>query len=292
MLLSMTGFGSASGSYLNRTISIEIRSLNSKFTDLRYKIPPSYREKEAELRKIVTTRGKRGKIELTIDVVSPEIDNDYSLNQNLYRKYFNELPQLNKDMGLDNQTGLTEAILRIPNVIDSAKSGLDPEEWKSAQQLLKKALDNFMSFRTTEGKAMEEDCQKRIENILSSLEQVTPFENERVSKLRQRINQNIEEYIGKDKIDANRFEQEILYYMEKIDITEEKVRLKQHCKYFLEEMGNSKELKGRKLNFIGQEIGREINTLGSKANDSNIQKLVVHMKDELEKIKEQVLNTI
>ena len=292
MLLSMTGFGSATGNYLNRIISVEIRSLNSKYTDLRYKIPPSYREKEAELRKIVTTRGQRGKIELTIDVTSPEIDNDYALNQNLYRKYFNELSEINKAMGHDNQTGLTEAILRIPNVIDAARSGLEPEEWAVTLGILQAALDKFMAFRITEGKAMEEDCTERINNILASLEQVTPYEKERVNKLRQRINHNIEEYIGKDKIDANRFEQEILYYMEKIDITEEKVRLTQHCKYFLEEMGNSKELKGRKLNFIGQEIGREINTLGSKANDSDIQKLVVHMKDELEKIKEQVLNTI
>jgi len=291
MLLSMTGFGSANGNYLNRTISIEIRSLNSKFTDLRYKIPPSYREKEAILRKLVTTRGQRGKIELTIDVSSPEIDNEYSLNLDLYRKYYKELSAVNREMGHDKDS-LTEAIIRIPNVVASSREGLEDEEWKAALAVLNEALDNFMAFRKTEGEAMEADCQDRIQNILTALTAVEPFENKRVDKLRQRVNQNLEEYVGKDKIDANRFEQEILYYMEKIDITEEKVRLTQHCKYFLEEMGNSKELKGRKLNFIAQEIGREINTLGSKANDSDIQKLVVGMKDELEKIKEQVLNTI
>ncbi|NNE30326.1 MAG: YicC family protein [Saprospiraceae bacterium] len=288
----MTGFGNASGSHGNKKITVEIRSLNSKYTDLRYKIPPAYRDVEAELRKILTEHCQRGKIELSIDINSPDGDDEYGLNLELYKKYYRELKSINEELGQGDME-LTEAIIRIPNVISTSNESLDPGEWASTKEVLKEALKKFSSFRETEGEAMMLDCKHRIQSIMDHLSKVEPFETNRVAKLRQRIQKNMEEYVGKDNIDANRFEQEILYYLEKIDVTEEKVRLSQHCKYFLEVLGDNKlKTKGKKLNFISQEIGREINTLGSKANDSNIQQLVVGMKDELEKIKEQVLNTI
>jgi len=185
-----------------------------------------------------------------------------------------------------------QAILRIPNVISSGDEDIDDAEWKAVNDTLIEALNNFKNFRMAEGKAMEKDCMMRTKIIQDLLDAIEPFEIERKERLRNKINKHMEEYVGKDNIDANRFEQEILYYLEKIDITEEKVRLAQHCKFFNEQLAKKETLKGRKLNFISQEMGREINTLGSKANSSDIQKIVVQMKDELEKIKEQVANTV
>ncbi len=291
MLLSMTGFGRAKGNYQDKTISIELRSLNSKFTDLRFKLPQNYKEKEADLRKVITEALERGKIEMTIDMVSMKGDGEFGLNKALYKKYFQEIKDLNDELGIESGD-ISQTIIRLPNVVSAAANTIDEEEWKSVQQILKEAIDNFTTFRKTEGAAMNKDCELRIKNISDYLEQVDPFETNRVDKLKARMLKNMEEYVGKEKIDANRFEQEILYYLEKIDITEEKVRLSQHCKYFLEILNEDTTLKGRKLGFIAQEIGREINTLGSKANSSEIQRFVVKMKDELEKIKEQVANTL
>ncbi len=291
MLLSMTGFGRAKGTYKDKTISIELRSLNSKFTDLRFKLPQNYREREPDFRKKITKALERGKIEMTIDVISMQGDGEFGLNKNLYKKYFRELQALNKEMGYDG-ADISQAIIRLPNVVAAESTSMDEEEWSKVLEILDSAIENFNAFRRTEGMAMDEDCKKRVNNIASFLDQVDPFETNRVEKLRKRMLQNMEEYVGKENIDANRFEQEILYYLEKIDITEEKVRLAQHCKYFLEILNEKSTLKGRKLGFISQEIGREINTLGSKANSSDIQRFVVKMKDELEKIKEQVANTL
>ena len=184
------------------------------------------------------------------------------------------------------------AILRLPNVVATDGEEIDEEEWEAVMKTLRNTLDNFEKFRLAEGKAMEEDMRVRVKVIQDNLNQLDPHETERVTRLRQRLQQNLEEYLGKEKIDENRFEQEILFYLEKIDITEEKVRLGQHCIYFLEELDKKFAQKGRKLSFITQEMGREINTLGAKANSSNIQKLVVGMKDELEKSKEQVANCV
>lgn len=291
MLLSMTGFGRVTDSFRDKTITIEIRSLNSKFTDTRFKIPQNYREKEAELRKIVTGAAQRGKIDINVDVKSLQGDGEYALNRNLFKKYYQEISQIAGELSISEEN-IIQTILRIPNVIASAENSLDEEEWAFLQATLKKALDNFVGFRRAEGAAMEKDCQIRIKSITDDLEQLKPFEAERVERLRTKIQNHMTEYVGKDNIDANRFEQEILYYLEKIDVTEEKVRLAQHCKYFLEVLNSPETLKGRKLSFISQEMGREINTLGSKANSSDIQRIVVRMKDELEKIKEQVANTI
>lgn len=291
MLLSMTGYGRAVETFEDKTITIEIRSLNSKFTDLRIKLPQNYKDKEHELRKIIADATQRGKIDVTIDVKSVTGDSEYGLNPALFKKYYTELTQMIDELGM-TPGDMTQAILRLPNVVANAEDVMDDKEWKALQNVVNEALKQFKDFRLQEGSAMEKDCMARTEKIISELETLDPFEAERVTKLRQRLQKNMDEYVGKDNIDANRFEQEILYYLEKIDVTEEKVRLSQHCKYFLEELATNKTVKGRKLNFITQEMGREINTLGSKANSSEIQRIVVRMKDELEKIKELVANTV
>ena len=291
MLLSMTGYGRVTHTYRDKTISIELRSLNSKYTDIRARIPQNYKEKEPELRRILTDKVHRGKIELVIDVQSAQGDDEYGLNPALFRKYHRELQMLSEELGIENGDML-QAILRIPNVITTAADTIDEEEWKEVRKALDTAIDKFDQYRNSEGKAMEEDMIMRVDNISDLLKQLDPYEGERIERLRQRVYKNLEEYVGKNKVDENRFEQEILYYLEKIDITEEKVRLGQHCKYYKEELAKSTPLKGRKLSFISQEMGREINTMGAKANSSNIQRLVVGMKDELEKIKEQVANSV
>lgn len=287
----MTGYGRAAHSYKHKTISVEVRSLNSKFTDLRLKIPQNYKEKETELRRIVTERAERGKIDLVLEVKSLQGNDDYGLNKALVRKYFEELSLLAEELNAP-KTDILPAILKIPNVIASEESSIDEEEWEAVLEAMNEALNNFDQFRMTEGAVLENDLRQRLQTILSLLAQVDPFEGERISKLRQRLHQNLEEYLGKDNIDENRFEQEILFYLEKMDINEEKVRLEQHCLYFLEELARKNTSKGRKLSFISQEIGREINTMGAKAYSSEIQRLVVSMKDELEKIKEQIANSV
>ncbi|MEZ5040837.1 MAG: YicC/YloC family endoribonuclease [Saprospiraceae bacterium] len=291
MLLSMTGYGRASMPYKEKMISVEVRSLNSKYTDLRIRFPQNYREKEVELRKMVSKYAERGKIDINVEVKSEKGDEAFGLNKGLFRRYFHELNDLATELNFE-KGDMLQAILRIPNVVANDEESIDDEEWEIMVKTMNAALKNFGQYREAEGQAMENDLRERISIITSLLHQLDPFEEERVTRLRQRLSQNLEEYLGKDKIDENRFEQEILFYLEKIDITEEKVRLEQHCKYFLEELDKPYQSKGRKLNFIGQEMGREINTMGAKAYSSNIQRLVVGMKDELEKVKEQIANSL
>ena len=291
MLLSMTGYGRGTTTQTGKSITIEIRSLNSKFTDIRFKIPNNYKEKEPEFRRLITEKAQRGKLDMTLDIKSSSGDEDFGLNKPLFKRYFDELTQLSKELNIDHGD-IIQSILRIPNVVGGAEDEIDEEEWKQVLRTLQEALENFDQFRRTEGAAMEKDLRLRIKNITTALEQVNPFEEGRVTRLRNRLKQNLEEFLGKENVDENRFEQEVLFYLEKIDITEEKVRLGQHCKYFLEQLDGKATQKGRKLSFIGQEMGREINTLGAKAYSSDIQRLVVQMKDELEKIKEQVANSV
>ncbi len=291
MLLSMTGYGRGATSYKDKTITVEIRSLNSKFTDLRLKIPQNYKEKETDLRRMVMERLERGKIDVVIEVKSLQGDDDYGLNTALFKKYYWELSKLSDELGMP-KNDMLQAILRIPNVVATDAEEIEEQELNAVLSTLDQAIGNFEKFRLAEGKAMEEDMRSRISLIRQYLLQLDPHEEERVTRLRQRLYQNLEEYLSKEKIDENRFEQEILFYLEKIDITEEKVRLEQHCIYFLEELDKSYTQKGRKLSFISQEMGREINTLGAKAYSSEIQRFVVNMKDELEKIKEQVANSL
>lgn len=291
MLLSMTGYGRVTTTFEEKTMTAEIRSLNSKYTDVRLKIPQNYREREPDMRKLLSENAQRGKLDFTLEVRSHQGDEEYSLNTPLFRKYFRELDKLTRELDMDRE-GLLPAILKLPNVVAPEADFLDEEEWKAVRAAIEEALVKFNQYRLTEGQVMEEDMRLRIRKIQELLAQVDPFEEQRVEKLRQRLYQNLEDYLGKEKVDENRFEQEILFYLEKMDITEEKVRLGQHCAYFIEELDKNITLKGRKLSFISQEIGREINTLGAKAYSSDIQRFVVAMKDELEKIKEQVANSV
>ena len=287
----MTGYGRISHPYGDKTINVEVRSLNSKYTDIRLRLPQNYREKESDLRRVLAERLERGKIDFAMDISSHQGDDGYGLNQALFRKYFRELSKLREELHIVDGD-IMQAILRLPNVVASAADTIDEEEWAEVLQALDQAIANFDHYRQAEGAAMELDLRMRVGIIQQLLSELNPHEEERIAKLRQRMRQNLEEYLGKEKVDENRFEQEVLFYLEKIDLTEEKVRLEQHCKYFIEELDKAYASKGRKLSFISQEMGREINTMGAKAYSSEIQRLVVGMKDELEKIKEQVANSV
>jgi len=287
----MTGYGRVSRNYRDKNIIVEIRSLNSKFTDLRLKAPQHYKEKEPDIRKVLTERLERGKIDFTLEIISSTGEDGFALNVPLFKRYITELRQLGEELKVE--TGdLMLAVLRLPNVVASASDQIEEQEWENVYASIMEAIEQFESFRASEGKVLQDELQNRIILIQENLEKVAPLEGERVVRMRQRLHQNLEDSLGKEKIDENRFEQEIIHYLEKLDITEEKVRLAQHCKYFIEELTQPGTQKGRKLSFISQEIGREINTLGAKAYSSEIQRLVVVMKDELEKIKEQVANCL
>lgn len=286
----MTGYGRAAGSFGDKTISVEVRALNSKMTDLKLRLPGDYKEKEIELRKIITDHAERGKIDLVIDVQNTNGAAVVSLNESLFRGYHAALLRLAADLQIP-PGDLMPAILRIPNVVATPSGDVDEDEWSAVCTIVVRALDHFKTFRRQEGRALEADLRVRVANILLYLSELTPFEQERFVRMRERLRNNMEEAFGKEGLDTNRFEQEILYYLEKMDITEEKVRLEQHCKYFLEQTGKEQSA-GRTLGFISQEMGREINTLGAKAYDSDIQRFVVQMKDELEKIKEQLANVL
>lgn len=287
----MTGYGRATGTWGDRSISIELRSLNSKFTDLRLKTSQNLREKETELRRRVTDFAQRGKLELNVEIKSAAGDESFGLNAPLFRRYYQELKSLADELGMAS-SDMLQAIVRLPNVVATEEDEIPEEEWSAILEVLGNCLDRFKDFRKTEGAATAEDLRMRIHNIQELLETVTPFEEQRSVHLRERMRRHLEDYMSRDKVDENRYEQEVLFYLEKMDITEERVRLAQHCKFFLEEMEKANEVKGRKLAFIGQEIGREINTLGAKAYSADIQRIVVSMKDELEKIKEQVANIV
>lgn len=287
----MTGYGRASGSWKEKTILVEVRSLNSKYSDLRLRCSQNLREKEGELRKLVTDFAKRGKLEMSIDITSHAGDNDFGLNIPLFKRYFEALQGISNEFDYQDQT-LMSAILRLPNVAASSEGEMSDEEWKAILSVIHEALDKFKQFRVQEGAATAEDLSTRVTTIAELLEKVSPHEQDRIGAIRDRLYRSLEENLGKDRVDENRFEQEVLFYLEKMDINEEKMRLAQHCQYFLEVLNNKSEAKGRKLSFISQEIGREINTLGAKAYSSNIQRLVVGMKDELEKIKEQTANIV
>lgn len=286
----MTGYGRASGAYGEKTISVEVRSLNSKITDLKLRYPAEYREKEIELRKIVSDHAERGKIDVVIEVQNADGAASVSLNEPLFKGYYKELNRIAHELNIV-PGDIMQAVLRIPNVVAATSGEIDEEEWQTVTKVAAQALDALKAFRIQEGAGLELDLRQRVGHIQRMLEEVTPFEKERFARMRERMKTNMEEVFGKDNLDANRFEQEVLYYLEKMDMSEEKQRLAQHCNYFLSQMSLTQST-GRALNFISQEIGREINTLGAKAYDADIQRLVVMMKDELEKIKEQLANVL
>ena len=291
MLHSMTSYGRALAALGDKQVIIEIKTLNSKFIDLRLKIPSIFNEKEMWLRKYLQEKLLRGKIDLTISIESLEGGENYQINQPVFQQYHAQIKRLSNQYSFST-ADILNAILRLPEVVSTAEEPLTEEEWMTIKQQIEEAIARVTEHRRQEGAAIEVDMAKQLKLILEYLDKVAPLEKARVQKVRQRMSNNLDEYLQRENVDENRFEQEVLFYLEKIDITEEKVRLRQHCDYFVQEMQNSEILKGRKLNFISQEIGREINTLGAKAYSSEIQKHVVLMKDALEKIKEQLANVI
>ena len=291
MIKSMTGFGKASSEFSTKKITVEVRSLNSKQLDLNLRMPYIYKEKELELRSEISKQIERGKVDISIYTESIQETLPIAINKTLAKTYYNELKSLAEELKEVN-TDLFRLTMKMPDVLKAEKEVVefDVEEWKAVKATVDSAIEAFQKFRDDEGKTLSNEFEMRIGIIDKLLTEVISYDAARVENIRTRIKNNIADVIEKEKIDENRFEQELIYYIEKLDITEEKLRLKTHLDYFTATM---KELgSGRKLGFIAQEIGREINTIGSKANDSSVQKLVVQMKDELEKIKEQLLNVL
>ncbi len=281
----MTGFGRAEDVFEGKKITIDIKSLNSKSFDLNIKIPLRYKEKEFEIRKILNDRIIRGKVDCYVNIENLEESNDVKINKNLIDSYINELKNIASDG--PNFEYLKMAV-RLPDAITSRPDELTEGEWEALAKIVNNAVDRFEEFRRTEGSILHEELNRNIQNIDKYLGEVIPFEEERIVSVKERYQKSLKEF---ENVDETRFYQEMAYFTEKLDISEEKVRLGQHLKYYKEVMDNE-SFNGKKLGFISQEIGREINTLGSKANHADIQKLVVMMKDDLEKIKEQTLNVL
>lgn len=290
MIQSMTGYGKAESRLGNNKIIIEIRSVNGKGSEVNLKTQIVPREKEIEVKQMISQALQRGTIDLFSNVEYSQESIARAINKDVFQAYYKQIKELNNELGIEaNDKDIVSTILRLPDVIDTQKREMDDEFWESYKSCLIEALKSIGTFRTVEGEKLEEDLRKRTELILTTLKEVEGFEKERVTNLKQKLDSRLQEV--SQSFDQNRLEQEIIYYLEKLDITEEKVRLKQHCHYFLETIDNE-QYPGKKIGFIAQEMGREINTLGSKANHAGIQKCVVRMKDELEKIKEQSLNIL
>ncbi|MBK21697.1 MAG: YicC family protein [Flavobacteriales bacterium] len=288
MVQSMTGFGKARVSVPGKNISIEIKSLNSKQQDFSVRMPGNFKSKEMEIRKMLQFSLFRGKVECNINVELTGESSNYTVNTELVKYYFEQIKPLLSSSEMTPE--VLSTIMRMPDVMNSDKDEMEPQEWEDLKKGISEALSNLVDFRSTEGKSLFNDLIARIIHIEKGLEEVKEYDPVRVKNMKARLSNSISE-IQENLIDKNRFEQEVIYYLEKLDINEEKVRLTQHCKYFRETLSKEGE-KGKKLGFIAQEMGREINTIGSKANDAEIQKTVVLMKDSLEKIKEQILNIL
>ena len=290
MIKSMTGFGRTTLEVTGKSIIIEIRTLNSKQLDLNTRIAPLFRNNENEIRTIISRELERGKIDFTL-FIDKNIAPTISINTALAKSYFDALTALSKEVSNPLDSDIFMQVLRMPDVISTPQEELSEELWDSVKNAIKQTCDQVNNFRIAEGEVLARDFEKRISLIRDMIEEVTPFEENRIASLRAKFDKNIEELSSKVQFDPNRLEQEIFFYLEKLDITEEKVRLRKHCNYFLETM-DEPQANGKKLGFIVQECGREINTLGSKSNDFNIQQIVVRMKDELEKLKEQLANVL
>lgn len=287
-LQSMTGFGKANGQFQDKKISVEVRSLNSKGLDLNLKIPSSYRDLETPVRKLVTDALMRGKMDLGIYIESQQHQVSGLINEPVATAYFEKLKALNDTWGTNTQDYLA-LVLRMPDVLNSQLEALSDQEAQFVLDLVQEACAQLQKFRKQEGLGLAQDLKSNLAHIQNELQAIVPFEQERVAQVKERIQKGLAS-IDESRIDANRLEQEMIYYVEKLDISEEKQRLQQHLNYFTETL--NQEASGKKLGFIAQEMGREINTLGSKCNHSEIQRRVVIMKDHLEKIKEQVLNAL
>jgi uncharacterized protein (TIGR00255 family) len=291
MIKSMTGYGTSTKNLENGKYTVEIKSLNSKFLELNLKLPKAFSDKEFFLRNECSKRLERGKVMLTITAETAEANaKAATINKELLKFYYQEIKQVALELGEDT-TNLITTALSLPEVVKYDEHSVSDDEWKLMLETFNAAVKDFDQFRLDEGAVLEEDLSGRITTILNLMEFVVKDETTRIPIIKEKINALLANTVGKDNVDNNRLEQELIYYIDKLDITEEKVRLKSHCDYFLETL-NNKDTNGKKLGFISQEIGREINTLGSKANDANIQRYVVGMKEELEKIKEQLLNVL
>ncbi len=289
MIQSMTGYGKAELNLDNANFTIEVKSLNSKQIDANVKMSSVYRDKEIGLRKLLSEKLKRGKIELSIWKERSESTSNYTLNADIAKDYFSQIKELNNSLDL-NINDIMSSILKMPDVLGKGNEKVDENEWEKIEKGINSAIENLLQFRLEEGRKLEEDIISRINKLSTLLIEIDPFAKKRIEKVKKSLSEKLEE-LESTNIDTNRFEQELIYYMEKQDITEEQVRLSAHLNYFLETMKTDIP-NGKKLGFIGQEIGREINTIGSKSSDAGMQKIVVHMKDELEKIKEQLLNIL
>ena len=286
----MTGFGKASGTFENKNIRVEIKSLNSKSLDLHVRMPHSYKEREIDLRKKIGAALNRGKIECNILVESEGNEKTNVLNKEVVKAYYEEIRGIETELGIESSDTL-QNILKLPDVFSAPMEEMNEEEWAKIDSLVDEAHKNLKDFRGEEGRALVEEFTARINGIDKLLGDIPAYEDERIVNIKTIIEGNIQEFMSSTNVDKNRLEQELIYYIEKIDISEEKQRLAKHLSYFIETL-NTPDSNGKKLGFISQEIGREINTLGSKSYHSEMQKCVVQMKDELEKIKEQVLNTL
>jgi uncharacterized protein (TIGR00255 family) len=282
----MTGFGKASLQLSTKKITVEVKSLNSKGLDLNTRMPSVYRENELALRNLLAQKLERGKVDFSLYVEVTGEETTSKINAPIVKAYIAQMKAILPDA---NETELMKMAVRMPDTMKTEREEIDPNEWKQIQTVIDEAIENMLSFRTSEGASLEKEFTLRIENIRSFMNQALALDPERITAIKERLQTAIDEL--KVNVDTNRFEQELIYYLEKLDITEEKVRLTNHLDYFLQTL-NGSEANGRKLGFITQEMGREINTMGSKSNHAEMQKLVVMMKDELEKIKEQVLNVL
>ena len=291
MIQSMTGYGKATATFGDKKINVEIKSLNSKALDLSTRIAPLYREKEMEIRNMIAKTLERGKVDFCIYIEKEATEAATPINAALVENYYNQINSISESCNIPLPADWFSTLLRMPDVLTKVDiQELSDEDWEAAYKVIEEALQHLVDFRKQEGAALEKKFNEKIDNIARLLESIEPFEKERVSKIRDRITDALEKTISVD-YDKNRLEQELIYYIEKLDINEEKQRLANHLKYFRETMAGGHG-QGKKLGFIAQEMGREINTTGSKSNHAQMQNIVVQMKDELEQIKEQVLNVM
>lgn len=289
MIKSMTGYGKSSVVTSSKSVVIEIKTLNSKQLDLNARIAPLFRERDSEIRSIVSRELERGKIDLTITCENIAATSNFVIDENLAKAYFDSLTQLSSYVGNKVESDIFAQTLRMPDVVKSTQEALSDELWEKVNEALIEACNKVNAFRKQEGAVLAADLEKRVKLIYNMVDDVEPFENERIVKQREKLEKLLAELSA--NYDANRLEQEMIFYLEKLDITEEKVRLRKHCNYFIDTL-NDTISNGKKLGFIAQECGREINTLGSKSNHFEMQQIVVCMKDELEKIKEQLANVL
>ena len=291
MLYSMTGYGRAEATFKDKTILVEVKSLNGKQFDLRLNIPFMLKPYEVEIRNKLNETLLRGSVESTITIKSNGISKPVTVNKELAKSYYQPIVELADELGIPKENILS-TLLKMPDVVSSSSEVLTEEEWKQIQDLLQEAIKALIQHRLEEGKSVEKDLLERVAAIEMHQADIEKFEPNRRVKIKEGLVKLLEQHVGPDKYDNNRLEQELIYYIEKIDISEEKVRLNNHCTYFKTVLKEAEASKGKKLSFILQEMGREINTTGSKANDMEIQKSVILMKDELEKAKEQILNVL